>query len=134
MTCRAPITRNSLDCALSGSEKCGQTLTYAQTRSALRMSTMLLPPCTISRQSPSGTASKRHSTRSLTASARIVRRNLRVYVHPHRLGVGVIVHRLETHLAPVARVADAAERRAGIDALVAVDPDHAGAHRARHAM
>src|SRR5688572_5036140 len=106
MTRRVPITRNSFCCALSGSEKCGHTLAYAQTRSALRMSTILLPSCTTSRQSPSGTASKRHSTRSLTASARIVRRNLRVYVHPHRLRVGVIVHRLEAHLAPVARVAE----------------------------
>src|SRR5262245_25875871 len=94
------------------------------------MTTMLRPACMTSRQSPSGTASRRHSSaHSLTASARIVRRNLRVYVDPHRLGIGVVVHRLEAHLAPITGVADAAERRAGIDALVAVDPDHARAHR-----
>src|SRR5215475_15171554 len=60
------------------------------------------------------------------ASARIPGRYLRVHVHPHALHLRVLAHRLEAHLAAVAGTADAAERRAGVDALVAVDPDHAG--------
>src|SRR5262249_30849828 len=60
-----------------------------------------------------------------------VRRNRRVDVDPNRLGLGVIVHRLATHLTAIARLADAAERTARIDALVAVDPAHACANLAR---
>src|SRR5438045_1840796 len=48
-----------------------------------------------------------------------------VDVQPHSLGVGVLVHGLEPHLAAVAGVAEPAERRARVDALVGVDPHHA---------
>src|SRR6185369_13529171 len=58
---------------------------------------------------------------------RVIGRDLGVDVDPDRLGLGVVVHGLEPHVAAVARVADAAERRAGVDALVTVDPDHAAA-------
>src|SRR5215475_10162177 len=51
----------------------------------------------------------------------IERRDPGVDVDPHRLGLGVLAHDLEAHLAAIAGLADAAERRAGMDALVAVD-------------
>src|SRR4029453_10737944 len=50
-----------------------------------------------------------------------------VHVDPDRLRVGVAPHGLEAHLAPVSRLADAAEGRARAHALVAVHPHHAGA-------
>src|SRR5690606_22591075 len=57
-----------------------------------------------------------------------------VDVHPDRLRLGVFAHRLEAHLAAVAGLAEAAEGRAGMDPLVAVDPDHAGVDAAGEAM
>src|SRR3954470_13647378 len=67
--------------------------------------------------------------RSPRPSPGIERRDLRVDVDPPRPGVGVLAHALEAHLAAVAGLADAAERRSRVDALVAVDPDHAAADR-----
>src|SRR5882724_10239715 len=69
-----------------------------------------------------------------TLSARIPRRNLGVDVDPDALDLGVFAHRVEAHLAAVAAGADAPKRRARIDALVRVDPDHACLQLAREAM
>jgi dienelactone hydrolase len=50
-------------------------------------------------------------------SSRVPRRQVRIHVDPHRFRIGVVVHRLEPHFAAVAALPDAAERRAGVDAL-----------------
>src|SRR3954453_16964077 len=55
------------------------------------------------------TASRRDVISAIGPSARVVGRDLRVDVHPHRLRLGVFVHRLEPHLAAVAGLPDAAE-------------------------
>ena len=47
------------------------------------------------------------TARSLRSAARVVGGNLRVDVDPHRFGFGVLVHRLEPHLAAVAGLPDA---------------------------
>src|SRR5215475_4921559 len=54
-------------------------------------------------------------------------RDVRVDVDPDGLGLRVLVHRLEAHLPPKAGQADTTKRRSRVDALVGVDPDHAGA-------
>src|SRR5262245_55990837 len=68
------------------------------------------------------------------SSARVKRRDLCRVVDPDRLGVRVLVHGLEAHLATVARAADAAEWRARVDALVRIDPDHSRRDRIGDAM
>src|ERR1035438_4073548 len=96
----------------------------------------------ISRRRGSGVFLKRRRTSAVMSSSVVKRvfiagdvamvlslvegRELGVHVDPDRLGVGVIVHRFETHFASVARLSHAAERRSGVDALVAVDPHHSG--------
>src|SRR6516164_5106898 len=71
---------------------------------------------------------------SALASALEERRNPGVDVHPHRLGIGVVVHCLKSHLPAIAARPHPAERRTGVDPLVAIDPDHARAHVLSHAM
>ena len=62
-------------------------------------------------RTPRATAGPDRRTVSWPASARIVRRDLRVDIDPDRLRFGVVVHRFEAHLAAIAGLADAAERR-----------------------
>src|SRR5579864_7427396 len=57
-----------------------------------------------------------------------------VDVHPDRFRLGVVVDGLDAHVAAVAGFSDAAEGRRGIDALIAVDPHHAGTDGRRYAM
>src|SRR5258706_1014476 len=64
----------------------------------------------------------------------VPRWNLGVDVDPNALDLRVLAHRLEAHFAAVARQADTAERRRGADALVRVDPHHAGMQVARDAV
>src|SRR5687768_1521671 len=81
----------------------------------------------------SATAAARVAGRA-TSAPRVPRRDGGVDVDPDRLGLGVAPHRIEAHLAAVARLPDAAERRAGPDALGAVDPHHPAAERGRRAV
>src|SRR5262245_11081309 len=86
---------------------------------------------------PSGTSASASVTDEtilliMVVSAGIKGRNLRVHVDPHRLGFGVVMHGFEAHLAAIAGTANAAKRRAGIDAFVAVDPHHACTHGRSH--
>src|SRR5262245_25802020 len=69
-----------------------------------------------------------------TSSARIPGRDLRIDVDPDALHLRVLAHRVETHLATIAALPHAAERRARVHALVAVDPHHAGTQLAREAV
>ena len=63
-------------------------------------------------------------------SARIPRRDLSIDVDPNALDLCVLAHGIKAHLAPVARGSNATEWRTRVDALVAVDPDHAALHLA----
>src|SRR5262245_17188422 len=91
---------------------------------------IVAPSCT----SASASATDETVLLIMVVSARVEGSNLRVDVDPYRLGFGVLVHGFEAHLAAVAGAAHAAERRAGIDALVAVDPYHARAHGSSNAV
>src|SRR5260221_6980805 len=68
------------------------------------------------------------------SSPRIVGWDPGVDIDPDRLVAGVVAHRLEAHLAAIAGAAHAAEGRARIDPLVAIDPDHAARHVAGDAV
>src|SRR6185312_495819 len=56
----------------------------------------------------------------------VERRDLRIDIEPHRFHLGIFAHHLEPHLAAIAGLAEAAEGRSRMHALVAVDPHHAG--------
>src|SRR5580698_2956100 len=66
--------------------------------------------------------------------ARIPGWNRRIDIDPDGFRLGIFMHGFEAHLAAVTRGPHAAEGRARIDPLVAIDPDHAGLHMMRHAM
>src|ERR1700744_2590964 len=61
----------------------------------------------------------------MRTSALEMRRHIGIDIDPYRTRFRVVVHRLEAHLAAIARFPHTAERTTRIDALVAVDPAHA---------
>src|SRR5215475_8297132 len=80
------------------------------------------------------TASASVVTVAKPSAPRVPGRDGGVDVDPHRAGVGVAPHGLESHLAAVARLAHAAEGRGGAHPLVAVHPHHPGPERPGHTV